>query len=458
MPKLTKTTVEQIRPSDKDQFLWDSEIPGYGLRVKPSGTRAYLIQYRDAQGRSKRVTIGQHGKITAEQARVEAKRQFARITLLKANPRAERDEARAATTVEQLAANYLEAAETGTISTRRGKPKAASTLLVDRGRVANHILPTLGKKPARDLEVKDVMAMFTAVSTGKTAKSGPSGKLRGRIDVEGGVGTAKKAVTLLSAILAYGVKAGTLKENVARGAFTLPKDGQRQVKEPAAMLRALGCALALAVENGENPKAIVAIRLAALTGMRAGEVIGLRWSEVDMPNKAFRLTATKTGKSIRPLNRRARDLIFRMYMEAKTPFVFPGDRGMSHYGGLPAAVRRICRAEYLDDATRVALLPFSLQIARHAFASIANSMGISENTIGALLGHANGSITAKYISPIDSHLLAEANKAAGEVFNLMSKGVPTKRFEGLEDDGYLEIFDEMYDGDPLIQFLPRSTG
>ncbi len=422
MPKLTKSCVEGIKATDKDQCVWDSEIPGFGLRVKPSGSRSYLIQYRDAQGRSKRLTLGRHGKITAEQARLEARRQFARITLHKANPRAERDEARNAISVEALAAQYLDAAEAGTISTRRGKPKAASTLLIDRGRIGNHIIPVLGAKPARDLEIKDVMTLFAAVKSGKTAKSGPSGKLRGRTDVSGGAGTAKKAVTLLSAILAYGVKVGAVDHNVARGGFTLPRDGQRQVDDPEGMLRALGRALALAEENGENRKAVSAIRLAALTGMRAGEVIGLKLNEVDLPNNALRLTETKTGKSIRPLNEHARAVIYPLRMAAQTDFIFPADRGEGHYGGLPAAVRRICRADYLDDTTRAALASFSLHIARHIFASIANAQGISEHTISALLGHANGSITAKYISPIDKPLLNEANKAAAAVANLLNEG------------------------------------
>lgn len=441
MPKLTKSSVEEIKATDKDQFVWDSDIPGFGLRVKPSGSRSYLIQYRDGQGRSKRLTIGQHGKITAEQARSEAKRQFARITLNKSDPRAERDETRSAISVKQLANEYLEAAEAGTINTRRGKPKSASTLLVDRGRVANHITPILGQKPARDLEVKDIMALFAQVKSGRTAKSGPSGKLRGRVEVTGGAGTAKKAVTLLSAILAYGVKVGAVSENIARGSFTLPKDGQRQVIDPEGMLRALGRALALAEANGENPKAISAIRLAALTGMRAGEIIGLKLSEIDLPNNALRLTETKTGKSVRPLNEQARAVIYPLRMAALTPFIFPADRGEGHYGGLPAAVRRICRADYLDDATRATLSDFSLHIARHIFASIANAHGISEHTIGAFLGHANGSITSKYISPIDRPLLIEANKAARAVANLLNEGKQTVPDAPEGEEYVLDLFE-----------------
>lgn len=444
MPKFTKTTVDDAAPSAKEAVLWDTELKGFGLRVKPTGVKSYLIQYRDAQGKSKRVTIGQHGRITCEQARDEAKRQLAKITLGN-DPRAERDATRLAPTLSQLCADYLAAAEAGTIITRRGKSKSSSTLIIDRGRIKNHIDPILGKKLARDLRAADVRSLLAAVTLGKTATSGPSGKLRGRIDVDGGKGTAKKAVNLLSAILAYGVETGTITDNVARG-VRLPKDGVRNVADPEGMLRALGCALALAEANGENSTAIAAFRLALLTGMRKGEVTGLKWSEVDFSNDAFRLADSKNGKSIRPISQAAREILRPLHPQQKGPFVFASPRSPeTRYGGLPNAVQRIKRATYLDKDTRSALAGFSLHIARHLVGSVANALDVSEITIGALLGHAKGSVTQKYVSKIDRHLLAQANKVSGAVQRLLRDGEPQEPLLS-----YNYSFDlEIDDGDPL---------
>ncbi len=59
MPKLTKRAVEQAKPLDKkDLFLWDSELPGFGLRVYPSGRRKYIIQYRTKSHRQRRAVSG----------------------------------------------------------------------------------------------------------------------------------------------------------------------------------------------------------------------------------------------------------------------------------------------------------------------------------------------------------------------------------------------------------------
>jgi hypothetical protein len=64
MPKLTKRTIDAIRPGSTDVFAWDSELPGFGIRVKPSGAASFVIQYRNRNGRSRRLTVGRYGVLT----------------------------------------------------------------------------------------------------------------------------------------------------------------------------------------------------------------------------------------------------------------------------------------------------------------------------------------------------------------------------------------------------------
>src|SRR6516162_2393141 len=80
MPKLTKRVVDATKSaSDHDVFQWDAELRGFGLRVKPTGVKSYIIQYRTMTGISRRLTIGQHGRLTADEARRQPKIHLGRV-------------------------------------------------------------------------------------------------------------------------------------------------------------------------------------------------------------------------------------------------------------------------------------------------------------------------------------------------------------------------------------------
>jgi hypothetical protein len=122
VPKLTKRTVDAAKPDPKrDRIWWDDELRGFGLRVKPSGVRSYVIQYRTVSGVSRRMTIGQHGVFTPDEARKQARIQLGRVAKGE-DPAAEKLKARGALSFTDFAERYLvEHAET--------KKKASSILI-----------------------------------------------------------------------------------------------------------------------------------------------------------------------------------------------------------------------------------------------------------------------------------------------------------------------------------------
>ena len=95
--KITKKTVDTQAPSEKASYIWDGELSGFGLKTLPSGRKTYLVQYRlgGRRGRTRRMTIGVHGKITADQARREAKILLAQVSL-GIDPMADKDKAKQA--------------------------------------------------------------------------------------------------------------------------------------------------------------------------------------------------------------------------------------------------------------------------------------------------------------------------------------------------------------------------
>ena len=75
---VSKRTADGLSVDDKDAVFWDRELPGFGVRVYPSGSKVYVVQTR-TKGKSKRVTLGRHGVLSADQARCKAAETIARI-------------------------------------------------------------------------------------------------------------------------------------------------------------------------------------------------------------------------------------------------------------------------------------------------------------------------------------------------------------------------------------------
>src|SRR5687767_15442544 len=99
MPKLSKRVVDGLKASLKrDVFGWDSELRGFGIRVKPSGAKAFLIQYRNAHGRTRRMVIGKVGTLTPDQARDLARARLSEVAMGR-DPSADRHASRQAMTV-----------------------------------------------------------------------------------------------------------------------------------------------------------------------------------------------------------------------------------------------------------------------------------------------------------------------------------------------------------------------
>jgi integrase len=406
--KLTKRAIDTVKPNPTDDvFLWDDEMPGFGLRIKPSGVRSFIVQYRNGSGASRRMTLGKFGVLTPDEARKMAKQALAEAAR-GGDPAEKRAQDRDSMTVCQLCRAYLQAADNGLILGKGKRPKKASTLYIDRGRIERHILPLLGNRRVRDLTTPDIVRFMHDVAAGKTAVDLKTG-FRGRAIVEGGAGTASRTVGLLGGILSFAVSEGIIPTNPVRG-VKRRADDRREIRLTADQYRALGSVLAAVESEGENPSAVRAIRLLALTGCRRGEIEQLQWDEVDLPGRCLRLADSKEGKSIRPLGRDAARLLAKLPKDSR--YILPGNAPDKPFVGLPKAWLRI-----VGKANLPGLTPHGL---RHAFASVAADLGFSEPTIAAMLGHGTHSITGRYLHHLDSALLAAAEKVAGEIAAMMA--------------------------------------
>ena len=419
--KITKRTVDAIESSPRDSFLWDTEIPGFGCKVTPKGARIYVLQYSRG-GRDHRVTIGRHGvEFTAEQARNEARRLRGLIASGE-NPALARSHERSIPTIAELGKRYLE---------EYARPhKKPSALAQDQRNLQNHVVPLIGSLKASEVERPDIARMMRDIAAGKTAKDEKT-KFQGRRIVRGGEIVANRAHALLSKMfqLAEDWKFRPAGSNPCRGA---KRFAEHKVERylTADELSRLGHALNAAKDGrlvidpdakapekrkrggqkkvgprSENPHALSAIELLLLTGCRLGEVLNLRWSDVDFERRFLLLQDSKTGAKTVYLSEVAIQVLRNIEQRQGSPHVFPGKRPSEPLRSIRLPWEHLCKAARLDY--------LRLHDLRHSFASVGAASGLSLPMIGALLGHSQPNTTARY-AHLAASPLHQAVDAIGE--------------------------------------------
>lgn len=395
--RITKRTVDSLKVTGREYVQWDEELTGFGVRVRPSGSKSFVAVYRTGGRNSplRRVTIGSVGKIEADKAREEARR-IIRQSELGQDAAADKAKARAEMTFAKVCDLYLaEGCDT----------KKPSTIATDKGRIERHIKPLLGKKRIGEITRPDIEKFMRDVAAGKTAADEKT-KARGRAIVEGGKGTATRTVGLLGGIMSFAVSRQLRADNPVRGVKRYA-DKKGETFLSASELGRIGAALAATEAAGANPSAIAIIRLLAFTGARKSEIASLRWSEVDLDRGYLRLGDSKTGAKVIPIGAPALEVISGASPMQGSEFVFPASTGDSHFQGVEK-VWRIVRAKAGFPSLR-------LHDLRHSFASVGLARGDALPVIGAILGHADVKTTSRYAHLVDDPVKQAANEIAKSV-------------------------------------------
>jgi integrase len=409
MPKLTKKIVDALQHEpDRDVFAWDAEVRGFGVRLKPSGTRTFLIQYRNAERRSRRFVIGQYGILTVELARDLARKKLASV-IDGGDPAAERRAAREGMTVAEVCDWYLEEAEAGRLLGRNRRPIKPSSVAGDHSRIEQHIRPLIGTRIVSHLKLADIERLQADIATGKTAREKRPGR-GGR--TAGGAGVAGRAISTLRSLLNHARRLGIIEQSPANGVRVIASNRLKR-RLSVGEVRHLGKVMAQMEREGEHPTALAAIRTMLLTGFRRMEVLAMRKAWIEPDDNCVAFPDTKSGAQMRAAGDAAITLLLSQGQRSASSFVFPADWGEGHFIGVVRVLDRVCARAGLEHVTP--------HVLRHTFASIAASLGFSELTISGLLGHGPRGVTQRYVH-LDAALVIAADQVAAEIARLLDGG------------------------------------
>lgn len=422
--RLSKTIVDDAKPKGNDYIVWCGKLAGFGCRVRTTGTKSFIAQYRVGGRNSpvRKVTIGSYGKLTVEEAYKEALKILAKAELGD-DVAATRAKQRAEMTVTQLCDEYL----------KDGcDHKKDSTILSDKGRIERHIKPLLGRKRIGEIKRADIERFLRDVATGKTAVDEKT-KKHGRARVTGGKGTATRTVRLLGGIFSYAVARGYLESNPRFG-VKVYADGKGERFLNTQELQKLGEALYEAETKGlpwyfeegkkskhrpvkeENtrevisPYVIAAIRLMLFTGCRAGEILNLRWNEVDFERGFLHLPDSKTGAKQVLLGAPAIQVLADLPRIGE--YVIAGSQPNRPRSDIKRPWERIKHYAGFED--------LRLHDLRHSYASVGAMSGMGLGMVGKLLGHASPVTTARYSHFADDPLRRASDKIANTIAAALS--------------------------------------
>ena len=357
--KLTKNIIDRATyqgDNNNRHVLWDSAISGFGLRIYPSGKKAFVLFYRVA-GRQRFLALGTYGEeLTLAEGRKKA-RQLLGKTLEGNDPLEERQRATRGETVEALCSAYV---ERHSYRKRSGKD--------DRRRIRQHLLPAWRTRKADGIKRADVAALHL-----KIGKNAPY--------------EANRTLALISKMFELGRRWGFGPKNAAnpaRGIDKFPEQKRDRWVTKEELTR-----LAVAISHEGNLYWRVGIWFYLLTGVRKTELLVTRWEDIDFARGELRLGKTKAGRiHYVPLSSPALALLNNLPRREGNPYVLPGAKPGKHLVNIEKTWRRVRKAADIEDVR--------LHDLRRTVGSWLAQAGHSLPLIGRVLNHTNPATTAIY--------------------------------------------------------------
>ena len=374
IPRITKRSVDAIKAGGTDTVYWDGELTGFGLRVRRSGRKSYVVQTRIA-GKLCWFTIGPHGPLNPDQARARALEILA-CAKRGIDPRDADARREAEPSMADLGRRFLEE-----YVPVHCKP---STQEEYRRSVRLFVDPVIGELRVPEVQRKDIAALHHGLRDKPYQANRTLGVLSKMFSLAEVWGWRPDGSNPCRHVKRY-------KEH-KRERFLSPEETEQ-----------LGQVLREAEE--EMPSAVAAFRLLLLTGCRMSEIRDLRWEYVK--DDCIELPDAKTGGRVVPLGPEARAVLSAIPRDEDNPWVIAGRLPGSHLTDLQRPWRRIRKQAGLEDVR--------IHDLRHSFASRALALGESLTMIGKLLGYTQVQTTARYAHLARDSIQTAAARITGSI-------------------------------------------
>jgi integrase len=372
--RLTQSFVDEASADGRDRIVFDSQVPGLGLRITPTGTKIFVAQARVA-GQKRRITVGYAADMPLSKARAEAQQMIVAMRN-GVDPTAEqRARLRAAAARSVTLRDFSERWLTEHVFPKL-KPRTSQGY---KEILARHILPALGNLSIAAVDREQVERLHLAMAD--TPR------------------TANQAIAIVRALLGFAVQHGLRTGNPA-AAIKAYRENKRERFLSEAEIGAAADAITQAESRGIGPFAAAGLRLCLFTGARSGEITSIRWDHIDWQRRLIRLPDRKTNE---PRTIHLSDAAIEVLRNVPHvgPYVIAGRKYGSPFQSLSRAWHIARNYAGFDDV--------HLHDFRHSFASIAAGQGLSLYTIGKLLGHKNPKTTARY-----AHLARDVAQSAND--------------------------------------------
>ena len=389
---LTERLIRDTPPGEKDRILWDAQIKGLGVRIRTSGTKTYILNYR-VNGREHRATLARVGEIALREARERAGVELVRIRAGEADPLMRRREARGAPTVNEGLERFFTEFVPARLEAGRLAPRTVENY---RQQAARYLRPALGGRRIGDVTRADIERMVERLGAVAPVQ-------RNRV-----LAFTSRVFRLFED---WGVRAQHT--NPVRGIERSREEARDRVLAPSE-LAALGEALGRA--ESDKPAAVAAIRFAALTGLRIGEVLAMRWEHVDAERSAVVLPQTKTGRRVHGLPTAALELL--AGLPRINGYVFTTGDGAARDAPVRYQTVHAVFAAIVADAR---LSDVRLHDLRRTVMTSAARAGLGSHVLRDLLGHKTTAMADRYIRHVGA-AVHEAQERIGAAIDAQLQG------------------------------------